>query len=223
MRVAVIGASGKTGRKLVRESIKRGHQVTALCRTASADKLNTYFGRKEFKLITAPVVSDRSVLIQAIEACDAVASVLISVKSLKATELVKALAEATAIHGVKRLVFTAGEVTAAPDKDEAFEPRQRIMLALYKFITWFTPYSLSDMYKASELVRQQRNWDWTIIRAPALNDSPAAGYRFVRITDIRKKHALSREDYAACIIDSLSKPEHHRRTLAVVSAQNLPV
>ena len=30
MKVTIIGASGKTGMKLVRESLKRGHQVVAV-------------------------------------------------------------------------------------------------------------------------------------------------------------------------------------------------
>ena len=32
MKVAIIGASGKTGTKLVREALKRGYQVIAVCR-----------------------------------------------------------------------------------------------------------------------------------------------------------------------------------------------
>ena len=42
MKVAIIGASGKTGMKLVNESLKRGHQVVAVCRTSSADRLKEF-------------------------------------------------------------------------------------------------------------------------------------------------------------------------------------
>ena len=35
---------------------------------------------------------------------------------------------------------------------------------------------------------------------------------------VTSAHVLSREDYAACMLDSLGNPEHHRRTLTVVAA-----
>lgn len=41
MKVAIIGASGKTGTKLVGESLRHGQRVLALCRHSSVDKLDT--------------------------------------------------------------------------------------------------------------------------------------------------------------------------------------
>jgi putative NADH-flavin reductase len=219
MKVAIIGASGKTGMKLVRESLKRGHQVMAVCRTSSADRLTEFAGNDGCSVITAPVVSDPATLTQALAGCDAVVAVLISVRRLKATELVGSLAKVTAANGVKRLVFTAGELTAVPEKDEAFTLRQRIMLPVFTLITWFTPYSMTDMIKSSVLVRQQPDWDWTIVRAPTLSEKAGAGYRLCEINEVTAKLALSREDYAACILDSLENPEHYRRSLTVVPAE----
>jgi putative NADH-flavin reductase len=220
MKVAIIGASGKTGIKLVRESLKRGYQVVAVCRISSADRLNEFSDIDECKVITAPVVSDLSILTQALAGCDAVVAVLISVRQLKATELIGSLAQATAANSVKRLMFTAGEITVVPDKDEAFTQRQRIMRSVSKFIMWFTPYSMTDIIKSSVLIKQQPDWDWTIMRAPTLTEKPAVGYRLCAINDVTSKHTLSREDYAACILDSLESPEHYRRSLTVVSAED---
>jgi len=36
MKIAVVGAAGKTGRCLVREGIERGHEIVGVCREASA-------------------------------------------------------------------------------------------------------------------------------------------------------------------------------------------
>jgi putative NADH-flavin reductase len=164
------------------------------------------------------VVSDEATLAHALSGCDAVVAVLISVRDLKATELVMSLARATAANGVKRLVFTAGEVTAVPEEGESLTPRQRVLESLGRLISWITPYSLADMVKASALVREQPYWDWTIVRAPTLRETPAVGYQFCEISEVNSKHFLSREDYAACLLDSLDKSDHHRRTLTVVSA-----
>jgi len=211
MKVAIIGASGKTGTKLIGESLRRGHRVLALCRHSSVHKLDTFAGRDGFTVTTSPVVSDEATLAHALSGCDAVVAVLISVRNLKATELVMSLAGATAANGVKRIVFTAGEVTAVT-------PRQRVLESLGRLISWITPYSLADMVKASALVREQPDWDWTIVRAPTLRETPAVGYQFCEISEVNSKHFLSREDYAACLLDSLDKSDHHRRTLTVVSA-----
>ncbi len=117
-----------------------------------------------------------------------------------------------------RLAFTAGEVTAVRAPGETYTLRQRLMLALIPPLTWFTPYSVTDMLRASDLVAQQPDWAWTIVRAPALRDTPPVGYRLCGIAEITAADRLSRDDYAACLLDSLSRPEHHRRTLAVTSA-----
>lgn len=218
MKIAIIGASGKTGMKLVRTSLERGYQVVAVCRDSSAEKLNEFAGRDGFEVMTPSVVSDEATLTRALAGCDAAVAVLFSVHRLKATELVTSLAKATAANGVKRLVFTAGEVTAVREEGEVFTPRQRLLLALARPITWLTPYSVTDMLKSSALVRQQPGWEWTIVRAPTLSDAPPVGYRFCEISDVTSAHVLSREDYAACMLDSLSNPEHHRRTLTVVPA-----
>jgi putative NADH-flavin reductase len=218
MKVAIIGASGKTGIELVRQALDRAYETVGVCRDASAGKLDQLAGREGFTAITAPVVSHETMLTQALAGCDAVVAVPISVQRLKATELVRALARATAANGITRLAFTAGEVTVAPEPDERLTLRQRLILPGFTFLTWFTPYSLSDMRRASALVKQQAAWEWTIVRAPTLTDGPPVGYRFCRLSEITSRYALSRKDYAACLLDVLPQPEYSRRMLTVASA-----
>ena len=219
MKVAIIGASGKTGTKLVRESLKREYQVVAVCRDSSIEKLDEFASHSGFTLITAPVVSDEATLSQALADCDAVVAVLITVWELKATSLVTSLAKATGANGVKRIVFTAGEVTAVPEAGETFTLRQRLLKALGWLISLVTPYSMTDMVKASMLVREQPDWEWTIVRAPTLRQTPPVGYEFCRISEVTSAHALSREDYATCLLDSLENTGHNRRVLTVVSGK----
>jgi putative NADH-flavin reductase len=218
MKVAIIGAAGKTGTELVRESLRHGHQVVAVCRSSSVERLEEVADRDGFTVMAIPVVSDEATLTRALVGCDAVVAVLIAVRDLKATDLVTSLARATAANGVKRLVFTAGEVTAVREAGEEYTLRQRLLLPVIRPITWLTPYSVSDMLKASAMVRQRSDWEWTIVRAPTLRDTPRVGYRFCKIAGVTGAHVLSREDYAACLLDCLGNREHHRRVLAVVPA-----
>jgi putative NADH-flavin reductase len=218
MKIAIIGAAGKLGRRLVTAGLARGHRVVAVCRHASIEKLAPFEGREGFTRMTAAVVSDEATLTRATAGCHAVVAVMISVRQLKASDLVRSLAAATAASGVTRLVFTAGEVTAEPEADEALTRRQRLMRAILPQIARFTPYDMRDMLAASVLVSRQPHWQWTIVRAPTLTEAPPAGYRLCEISAITSADTLSREDYAACLIDSLETPDHHRRLLAVVSA-----
>jgi putative NADH-flavin reductase len=218
MKVAVVGASGKTGTRVVEEALNRGHSVVAVCRDSSAGKLGEYVGRDSFETVTAPLISDAEMLTRALAGCDAVVAVLVTARQLKATYLVQSLVQAMSANGVNRIVFTAGEISVVPEEAETYTPRQRLMLLGYTPLAWFLGYSLGDMRRSSVIVRQQADWEWTIVRAPTLLDGPAVGYRLCRLSDITSAHAMSREDYAACLLDSLNEPDHHRRSLTVVSA-----
>ena len=219
MKIAIIGASGKLGTKLVQESLRRGYQVVAVCRQASVDKLDEFAGRQGFTIRSGPEVSDEEALTGALKGCDAVVVVLISVRRLKATGLVISLAKASSANGVKRLVFTAGEVTAVPEAGESFTRRQKFLDTLGRLISLVTPYSMPDMIRASTLIRQQPDWDWTIVRAPTLQDKSPAGYRFTELSAVTSAHSLSREDYAACLLDILDDATFYRQTLTVVPAK----
>lgn len=93
------------------------------------------------------------------------------------------------------------------------------MLALITPIMWLTPYPLTDVRREMELMKQQSDWERTIVRALTLTDSAPVGCRFCGIAEVTSRHALSREDCAACLLDSLKKPDHWRRTLTVVSVK----
>jgi putative NADH-flavin reductase len=217
MKLAIIGAAGKTGIALVHEALARGHQVNALCRSASAGKLTELANRPGFTLITAPSVIDASALQQALSHTDAALVILIAVHDLKASALVAGLADASAATGCRRVVFTAGEITAIPAPDERQTLRQRMMLAVFGPLMALTPYSLRDMREASHQI-QQFDWEWTIIRAPTLIDAAPAGYRLGALDAVRGADRLSRADYAACLIDSVAELGHHQRLLTVLLA-----
>ena len=219
MQLAIIGAAGKTGTALIQEALTRGHRVNALCRSASAEKLAGFADSPGFTLITASSVTDARALQRALAGADAALVVLIAVHDLRASALVAALADASATTGCRRVVFTAGEITAIPAPGERQTLRQRGMLALFAPLMALTPYSLRDMRDASRQIRQL-DWDWTIIRAPTLIDAAPAGYRLGALDAVRGADRLSRLDYAACLIDAAAETGHHGRLLTVLPADS---
>ena len=207
MKLAIIGAAGKTGTALAREALARGHQVNGLCRSTSAENPAGFAHSPGFTLITASSVTDAG--------ADAALVILIAVHDLKASALVTALADACATMSCRRVLFTADEITAMPAPGERQTLRQRGMLALFAPLMALTPYSLRDMRDASRQIREL-DWDWTIIRAPTLIDASPAGYRLGALDAVRGAARLSRADYAACLIDAVAETGHYRRLLTVL-------
>jgi putative NADH-flavin reductase len=222
MKIAVIGASGKLGRALVAEALRRGCQVAAICRESSVVKLEAFHGEEGFTLFTAALVSEVQMLERALAGCDAVITVSISVRDTKMTQVVNALARAASVNGITRTLFSAGEVTVRKNPEEAFTLRQRLMMALVPAVIRLTPYSVSDMLRASDMVKAQAGWNWTIIRAPTLVDArigdPGEEYRLGRIDEVTARHKLSRQAYANSLLDSVANADHYKRMLAVLPA-----
>ncbi|MFW6303804.1 MAG: NAD(P)-dependent oxidoreductase [Candidatus Sumerlaeota bacterium] len=216
MKVAIFGASGKTGVRLVEEGLRRDWEIVGACRDLSADKLSDFIREPRFTLRTAPLISDEHFVTQTLKGCDAAVSIMLSVRNLMCTDLVRSLEAASQANGVKRFIFTAGEVTARPDPDERFTLRQKIMHSVIPPMLFFLPFSVRDMLDASVMI-EHADWDWTIVRAPTLKNTPPTGYRFCDISEVTGKHVLSREDYAACMLDSIQNREHLRKKLTVVT------
>lgn len=66
------------------------------------------------------------------------------------------------------------------------------MLAVIPPIMSLTPYSVTDMLESSVLVSQPSDWEWTIVRAPTLRETPPVGYKLCKISEVTSAHVLSR-------------------------------
>ncbi len=118
MRIAVFGASGRTGRPLVEQALARGHEVRALVRDPS--KLQVKHER--FVVIQGDVL-DAAKFEETVTGTDAVLSALGQTKTsspkdvqTRGTENIVAAMEK---HGVRRLV----SLTGAGVRDELEEPK----------------------------------------------------------------------------------------------------
>jgi putative NADH-flavin reductase len=210
MRIAIIGASGKTGAHLVRAALARGHEVSALCRASSASRLDAFRNAPGFRPHTAAVIADESAVRAALDGCDGAIAILISVRRLKATALVRAMQRCA----VRRVVFTAGEVTTHRNPGERYTARQWLLRTLAPPLTAPTPYSVTDMLRASRLVREH-DWDWTIVRAPTLIEGEPTGHRRCDLHEITGRDRLRRADYAAALLEALGEEQSSRRAVTV--------
>src|SRR5712692_10834663 len=98
MNLAVLGATGRTGRLVVEQALAAGHTVTALVR--SPEKLTT--GNANLRVVTVQA-TDTSAVSRALEGADAVISTLGGKGSVIA-DSTPAIVEAARQMGVSRVV-----------------------------------------------------------------------------------------------------------------------
>ena len=198
MKLAIVGATGPTGRELVQQALAAGHVVTAGVRSPKTANLPT-----NVRLVEADVTRASS-LAPLVTGQDAVLCALGSKISRKPTTLLsggtKNLVGAMTSAGVRRLVCITG-IGAGDSKGHGG--------FLYDHI--IQPLLLSEIYKdktRQEEVIRRSGLEWTIVRPAMLTNGPATG-KFREIIDISGVTAkkISRSDVAAYVLRAVAAPQ----------------
>lgn len=200
MKIALIGATGQAGSRILAELLRRGHEITAIVRDTG--KVPTQPG------VTAARgdVSDQAGLAALLKGRDAV----ISSVHFTASDPRK-LVEAVRAAGVPRylVVGGAGSLEAAPGVKLVDTPQ---FPAEYKVEATAGAAFL-------DLLRQEKELDWTFLSPSALFFAGERTGRFRLGTDQlltnEKGSSISFEDYAVALVDELEKPAHSRRRFTV--------
>lgn len=198
--VALIGASGRAGSRILAELADRGHTVTAIAR--NPQKIAAQPG------VTAEKgdVFDGEGLAALLKGHDAV----ISAVHFTASDP-RVLIEAVRASGVKRylVVGGAGSLEVAPGKrlvDEPDFPAQYRQEAL-------AGAAFLDLLKTID------DLDWTFLSPSALFVDGERTGRFRlgqdRLLTNEKGSSISFEDYAVAMVDEVEAPRHVRRRFTV--------
>jgi putative NADH-flavin reductase len=187
MRITVVGSTGRTGRLVLAEGLRRGHQLTAFTR-----RPETLPGSSGLTDVVSGDGRDPQAVRRAITSADAVIAI-VSARSRKgphhAAAVSRVLTEAMTDLGVRRLVVTSAYPIVA-DK-----PRLPIALLRLLFADAYADVStMEQIVSASDL-------DWTIVRLNRLTDRPARGGVRVSGGLFDKPSAMSRSDVAATLLD----------------------
>lgn len=195
MRVAVLGATGRTGRLVVQELLKRGWDVAALVRDSRTADLPA-----EVRVEPGDA-RDAAALGRVLEGADAVCSALGQRRGepdLAAT-VADALIEGMRSRGIRRFVGISGAgVTVAGDRKSA---RDRAISALmHRF----------GGSVVHDKVEEHARWaasglDWTLVRPPRLSDAAPAGVVEHAASTSPKRTVIARADLAAFVVDCLEQ------------------
>jgi uncharacterized protein YbjT (DUF2867 family) len=213
MKILLLGATGRTGKLVIREALKKGHEISAIAR--DPEKL------KDFKIeITQGTPYDYDTVKKAITGCDAVINTLnvsrksdnlwapltapVDMISKSATNAVRAMEK----QGIKRFV-TLGAIGAG----RSWEKTPLIM----KFFINISnlKYAFIDHGRQEEIL-ENSSLEYTICRAPMLsgkfNNTGAIA------ADEKEKPSsmvLSRNSAAEFFIKIIENKEHIRETINI--------
>ena len=204
MKIAVIGSTGRTGRLVVNEGVRRRHAITAF--TRRPDELSGVPGLEAVVRGDGRSLED---IRRAVRGQDAVISI-VSSDGLGPTTVMSDVTrieiEAMREAGVRRLVTVS--VYGLQGR------RPWIVINLVRFLLR-KPYA--DFARMEQAITTS-GLDWTIVRPPLLNDRPATGR--VRIaTGVEDfphgPYHISRADLASTLLDLVENSQHAGSVLLV--------
>jgi putative NADH-flavin reductase len=208
MRVLVVGATGGTGRALVREALDRGHEVTAFARHPAKLPL-----RHDRLTVARGDVLDYPSVEAAVRGQDAVVCALGHKRWFYPTRILsegtRNLIRAMESHGVRRLVC----MTSLGIGDSW--GRMGLYYTLFVGV-FILPFYFYDKVRQERLIRAS-SLDWTIVRPGALtNGKPRGRYRHgPRVGNWLWTVRISRADIAAFMLDQLADDRYLRQTPGV--------
>lgn len=190
MKIAVLGASGRTGGLVVTEAGRRGHDVVSIVRrpgSGPAGVPERVADGRDLEALTA-----------ALTGCDAaVFAIGPSGQSADHTVMrdsMPAVLAALRTASVDRLVV----ISASGPFSDGDDPFLRFVAK--PIVRWLLREPFSDFVATEPLVRASDR-DWTIVRPPQLKDGSARGRYRSRRGGLPFAIAIRRTDLAAAVLD----------------------
>ena len=204
MRILVIGATGGTGREIVKQALERGHDVVALARKPS--KIKTQNDR--LRVVQGDAMDPASVD-AAVQGCDAVVCALGHKRYLGPSKILsegtRNIVRAMEKHGVKRLVVE----TALGVGDSIGKLGVYYTLFTIPFIL---PFYWYDKGRQERVVRES-SLDWVIVRPGQLTNGRKRGtYKHgPRVGNYLWSVSVSRADVADFMLNQLGDTPYLRK------------
>ncbi len=203
MKLAIFGASGRTGRPLVQQALDAGHIVTALVRTPTNFPI-----QHERLTVVQGNVMDPATVEKVVQGADAVLSVLGQTKSSPKdmqTVGTQNIIAAMQKFGITRFVSLTGAGVDAP------EDQPKLINHVIKFaLKAMSGAVLKDAEQHAKVLRNS-NIDWTIVRGPMLTEGPHTGKYRVGWVGVNTGTRISRADVADFMLKQVSDTTYLRK------------
>ncbi len=201
MKIAIFGSTGGTGKKLVKQALELGYEVTAFARTQA--KLDE-FKSENLKIICGDVFNYEDVE-KAIVGQDAVLSALGN-PTLKAnnttSEGTRNIVKAMQANSVKRFVCETSLGVGDSREQAGFFFSKIIIPTLLKN-------AIADKEIQEQIIREN-DLNWTIVRPGGLKDSPKTS-KYRAGLDKSISGNISRADVAEFMLKQINSDEFLRK------------
>lgn len=201
MKIAIVGATGNVGQRLIKEALDRGHQVTAVARDVSG------IPPRENLAALAADLCDEEGGAEAIAGHDVV---LISVR-YRDTDFEQLLGTVKA-SGVPRALFVggAGSLEVAPGL---------ALLDTPEFPDFIKP-EAEPSRQALRRLRDEADLDWVFLSPSVFFEAGERTGRFrlgadQLLTAESGRSHISYEDFAIAMLDEAEQPKHHRERFTI--------
>ncbi|MCB1077416.1 MAG: NAD(P)H-binding protein [Verrucomicrobiae bacterium] len=213
-RVCIIGISGRLGRHLLHHCVKRGYQITGVCRPESVSKLETF--RNRITLFPG-MTNDPEVIREAVRDCDAVLTVLVP---WGVRQYATGTAQAVLDHARPgaRLVFSCGWHISRDGKD-VYQRSFRLMLKVFGWVARVTRFA--DLRDQEEACRRVFASDtrWTVVRGSDLEEGDSQGLPLwsEHVGDpVLESNRTRRVDFALFMVEALDNDGLIQQAPAIV-------
>jgi len=198
--IALIGASGNIGGRILAEALQRGHTVVGIAR--NPEKL---VAKSNFTVASGDIANTA-------ELAKLLRGATVVVASVRWADNAPQLLDAVRQSGVPRLiaVIGAGSLEASPGVRVIDTP---------EFPAAWRP-GAAGAARALDTFRAEKGIDWVAV-SPSWNIAPGERTGKFRIgsdqllRDAAGESRISREDFAIAIVDEIERPTHHRQRITV--------
>jgi len=163
MTITIFGASGRTGKHLVRKALARGYLVRAFVR----DRSRLAFGDPRLEVIEGDV-HDPGRVEKAVAGAEAILSALGWTRRSRKdvlSEAAKNIVSAMKKHNVRRIIALTGYGVRFPN-----DPPDSVSKKIFHFLLGiFLPHLVPDGIVYAKTISGS-GLDWTIVRAPILSN-----------------------------------------------------
>ncbi len=204
-KIAVFGASGRTGKLFTELALNKGDQVKALVRDPSRLAIQN----SNLEVIKGDT-SDAIKVEETIKATEAVINLIgpgkgssPELQRTSTTNILRAMEQ----NNVKRLILLASLPFGILDPNDKPSFGNKFMMFIAKHLLG----SIVQDARAHVNLINQSEIDWTVIRAPMLNDQPPQGKYRVGYLDANTGKSIARGDVAAFTLHELKNPKYIRQ------------
>jgi putative NADH-flavin reductase len=208
--IAVFGASGNTGKLFTEMALKNGYAVKALVRTPARLGLQ----HPHLQVIQGDLI-DSAKVEETIRGTDAVVSLIGAssgspndIKVIATRHIVAAMKK----DNVKRFIRLGSAIFGVFAESDKLNFGRRLMASLARTVMG----AMVDDERRSVSLTEQTDLDWTVVRAPFLNNQPPKGTYRVGHVGIDAGSRVTRTDLAAFVLEEL-KNARYVRQLPLVS------